>query len=325
MKLALGLRSLKLPDPGCVATIGNFDGVHLGHRAVIEKLATEGQRLGVPVLVVLFEPQPREFFDPDRAPPRLMRLREKIDRLSELPVDHVLVLRFNQTFAQLSPEDFIDHILIQSLKIRLLVIGDDFRFGKGRKGDFQLLVSRGLQAGYEVLDTPSILHHDQRISSTLIREALKEGNLELATTLLGKPFEVCGRIIHGQKRGRLLGFPTANLPMQRMHTPVQGVFAVTMRGLGPSSLPGVANVGSRPTVTGNSATLLETHLFDFKGDLYGRRVEVEFHAKIRDEQRFKDLTELRWQIERDLSSARAFFEDWGLPHASPQTHPVPRA
>ena len=317
MKIALGPRSLRLPPEGCVATIGNFDGVHLGHRAVIERLSLEGKRLGVPVLVVLFEPQPLEFFNPDLAPPRLMRLREKIDRLSELPIDQVLVLRFNRKLAGMSPEAFIDEILIQALRLRFLVIGDDFRFGLGRRGDFRLLRETGHQAGFEVADTPSVMTAGHRISSTLIREALMAGNLDLAATLLGKPYEVCGRIIHGEKRGRTLGFPTANLKMQRRQTPVKGVFAVTMRGVGQNPLPGVANVGKRPTVAGDSATLLETHLIDYHGDLYGRRVEVEFHAKIRDERRFADLDELRTQIEQDLMAARCFFEDRRLPKAAP--------
>lgn len=307
MRLALGLQSPHLPLSGCVATIGNFDGVHLGHRAVIERLVAEGRRLRLPVCVVLFEPQPREFFDPVGAPPRLMRLREKVDRLSELPVDYTLILRFNRVLAALAPEAFIQEILIQALNIGFLVVGDDFRFGQRRAGDFHLLQSYGARAGFAVADTPSVVIDGERVSSTLIREALLAGDLERAARLLGKPYEICGRIIHGRKRGRVLGFPTANLLMQRKNTPVQGVFAVTMRGLGEKPLPGVANVGSRPTVTGNETMLLETHLLDFSGDLYGKRVEVEFHQKIRDERRFGGISELRAQIEQDIQAARAFF------------------
>ncbi len=315
MRLALGLHSSELPEAGCVATIGNFDGVHLGHRKVIERLATEGQRLGLPVCVVLFEPQPREFFAPEQAPPRLMRLRDKIDRLSELPVDHVLILRFNPKLAAMSPEAFIEEILIQSLKVRFLVIGDDFRFGRKREGDYGLLVETGRRRGFEVADTHTVLAGGERISSTLIREALLQGDLDRARELLGKPYEVCGRIIHGQKRGRTFGFPTANLLMQRKNTPVRGVFAVTMRGLGPTPIPGVANVGSRPTVTGDPTMLLETHLLDFSGDLYGRRVEVEFHARLRDERRFDGIPELKAQIEMDIQAARAFFNGPSAPRA----------
>ena len=315
MQLALGLQSSTLPPQGCVATIGNFDGVHLGHRQVIERLAAEGERLNLPTCVVLFEPQPREFFDPEHAPPRLMRLRDKIDRLSELPVDHVLILRFSRALASMTPEAFIEDILIQSLKVRFLVIGDDFRFGRKREGDYAMLVEAGRRQGFEVADTKSVLSGQERISSTLIREALLEGDLKRAEALLGKPYEVCGRIIHGQKRGRTLGFPTANLLMQRKNTPVRGVFAVTMRGLGKDPLPGVANVGNRPTVTGDPTMLLETHLLDFKGDLYGRRVEVEFHARLRDERRFDGVEELKAQIEKDIEAARTFFAGPSAPRA----------
>jgi riboflavin kinase/FMN adenylyltransferase len=318
MKLALGLHSRNLPAKGCVATLGNFDGVHLGHRAIIERLAEEGQRLGLPVCVVIFEPQPREFFDPDNAPPRLMRLREKVDRLSELPVDHTLILRFTRALASLPPEAFIDQILVRALRTRHLVIGDDFRFGHRRAGDFALLKSRGAQAGFKVSDTPSVLIDGVRVSSTLIREALLAGDLDRAARLLGKPYEVCGRIIHGAKRGRALGFPTANLLLQRKNTPVRGVFAVTMRGLSESPLPGVANVGNRPTLSGDDTLLLETHLLDFDGDLYGKRVEVEFHQKLRDEHRYPGPDELRAQIERDIMAARDFF-------AGRQNHPSPES
>jgi len=307
MKIALGLQSQHLPSQGCIATIGNFDGVHLGHRGVIERLRREGERLQLPICVVLFEPQPREFFDPNHAPPRLMRLREKVDRLSELPVDHLLILRFNQALAQMLPEAFIKEILVDALKLRYLVIGDDFRFGRQRAGDFKGLRAAGSQYGFEVVDTPSVMMEGERVSSTLIREALTQGQLERAARLLGKPYEVCGRVIHGQKRGRTLGFPTANLLLQRKNTPVHGVFAVTMRGLGEHAIPGVANVGVRPTVTGNETILLETHLLDFKGDLYGKRVEVEFHSKLREERRFKDLLALKAQIELDIIAARTFF------------------
>lgn len=307
MELSVGLHSVTPSPGGCVATIGNFDGVHLGHRAVIERLAEEARRLDLPVCVVLFEPQPREFFAPDRAPPRLMRLRDKIDRLAELPVDRVLVLKFNPPLASLSPLAFIETVLVRALDVRFLVIGDDFRFGARRAGDFQLLLEAGARFGFKVADTRSVLADGQRISSTLIREALLRGDLERARELLGKPYEVCGRIMHGEKRGRTLGFPTANLALLRRHTPVRGVFAVTMQGIGPRPRPGVANVGQRPTVGEDKTVLLETHLLDFQGDLYGQRVAVEFHAKIRDEQRFAGLSDLKRQIEHDILAARQFF------------------
>lgn len=312
MRLALGLESRHLPSDGCVATIGNFDGVHRGHRAVIEQLAERASRLGLPGCVVLFEPQPMEYFAPEQSPPRLMRLIEKVDRLSELPVDHVLLLRFNRRLAALEAEAFIQTILVDTLRIRHLVIGDDFRFGRQRRGDFDMLKRAGKVAGFEVDDTPSVLMEGERVSSTLIRNALAMGDLAHATRLLGKPYEVCGRVVHGHKRGRLMGFPTANLLMRRKNTPVQGVFAVTMRGLGGDPMPGVANVGVRPTVTGDPSVILETHVLDFAGDLYGRKVEIEFHRKLREERRFDGLPALCAQIELDIQAARAFFAETAI-------------
>ncbi len=318
MRLIQGLGSKHLPERGCVATIGNFDGVHLGHRAVIEKLAQVGRQFGLPVCMVLFEPQPREYFDPANAPSRLMRLREKLDRLAELPVDLVLLLRFNRRLAELPADAFIRDILIESLRVKYLVVGDDFRFGKNRGGDFAMLREFGRRAGFEVADTPSVLLDGERVSSTLIREALAAGALDRAAGLLGRPYSVCGRIIHGAKRGRILGFPTANVLMRRKNTPLQGVFAVTMTGIVKEPWPGVANVGIRPTVAGGRTVLLETHLLDFSGDIYGRKVEVIFHRKLRDEQRFAGLPELRAQIERDVAAARDYFAS---PHSMPPFEP----
>ena len=309
MHLILGSAHPNLSERGCVATIGNFDGVHLGHRAVIEALAAAGRRLNLPTCVVLFEPQPREYFGPDDAPPRLMRLREKLDRLAELPVDYVLLLRFNRDLANLPAETFIEDILLGKLGVKYLVVGDDFRFGQRRRGDFAMLREFGLRRGFEVVDTPSVLVEGERVSSTLIREALAGGDLDRAARLLGRPYLVCGRVVHGAKLGRTLGFPTANLLMRRKNTPVQGVFAVTMAGLSEQPRPGIANVGIRPTVAGGRTVLLETFLFDFAEDIYGRMVEVVFHRKIRDERRFSGLPELRAQIEMDVAEARGYFQE----------------
>ena len=308
MHLAQGPSRLCLPERGCVATIGNFDGVHLGHRAVIERLAEVGRARQLPVCVVLFEPQPREYFEPDRAPPRLMRLREKLIRLSELPVDQVLLLRFQRRLANLSAEDFIDDLLIRRLRVQHLVIGDDFRFGQKRRGDFAMLRAFGQRAGFEVVDTASVVVDGERVSSTLIREALACTDLDRAARLLGRPYSVCGPIVHGDKRGRTLGFPTANVLMRRKNTPLQGVFAVTMTGIARKPVAGVANVGIRPTVDGRRV-LLETHLLDFSAEIYGRKVEVIFHRKLRDETRFAGLAELRNQIETDVISAKRYFAE----------------
>jgi len=307
MWLARGLGHLALPGDGCVATIGNFDGVHLGHRAVIENLAAQGGRLGLPVVVILFEPQPREYFCPERSPPRLTRFREKLGQLARLPVDGVLQLHFNRALADSQAEDFIRDVLVDSLRVKYLVVGDDFCFGKDRRGNFAMLQAFGAAHGFQVADTGSIQVDTERVSSTLIREALTAGGMAQAARLLGRPYSVIGRVCQGRQLGRQLGFPTANIAMMRKKTPVQGVFAVTMTGISALPLLGVANVGTRPTVDGRSAAQLETHLFDFTGDLYGRLVEVHFHEKLRDEQRFANVQALREQIDKDAGQARAYF------------------
>ncbi len=307
MYLARGLKHLAVPQAGCVATVGNFDGVHLGHRAVIENLAAEGQRLGVPSVVILFEPQPREYFDPESAPARLTRLREKLSHLAKLPIDAVLLLRFDHALAESPPEDFIQTVLVKNLHVRYLVVGDDFRFGKDRRGNFAMLKEAGTKAGFEVADTVSVQVAGARVSITLIREALVGGDMRKAAELLGRPYSVIGRVRYGERLGRKLGFPTANIALMRKKTPVQGVFAVTMTGVCGRPLPGVANVGSRPTLEGEHTAQLETYLFDFAGDIYGRLVEVHFHQKLREERRFENVQALREQIERDTQQAKAYF------------------
>jgi riboflavin kinase/FMN adenylyltransferase len=307
MWLVRGLGRLDLPAEGCVATIGNFDGVHLGHRAVIENLAAQGQRLGLPVVVVLFEPQPREYFDPELAPARLTRFREKLAQLERLPVDGVLLLHFDNALAQSPPLDFIRSVLVESLKVRYLVVGDDFRFGYRRQGNFALLQEIGAAMGFEVADTGSLLVDGERVSSTLVREVLAAGSMADAAKFLGRPYSILGRVCQGAKLGRQLGFPTANIALLRKKTPLRGVFAVTMTGVKEYPLPGVANIGARPTVSGRPQVKLETHLFDFSGDIYGRLVEVHFHHKLRDEQRFADLESLKRQIAVDVGRAREVF------------------
>jgi len=307
MFLARGLRHLVLPEEGCVATIGNFDGVHLGHRAVIEALAAHGRRLGLPTIIILFEPQPREYFDPQRAPPRLSRFREKLSQFDRLPVDGVLELHFHRLLADLSASDFIKNVLVESLRVKYLVVGDDFRFGRNRHGDFAMLRRAGAAYGFDVADTGSVEEGGLRVSSTLIRQALGLGNMEDAKHMLGRPYSIMGRVCQGAKLGRKIGFPTANIALMRKKTPLQGVFAVTMDGITGQPLAGVANVGLRPTVDGRRTAQLETHLFDFAEDIYGKLVEVHFHHKLREERRFESLEALRRQIERDASQARAYF------------------
>lgn len=310
MRLIRGTRHLKpLPD-GCVLSIGNFDGVHLGHQAVIEKLAEQGGRLGLPVLLMVFEPQPLEFFLQDNAPSRLTRLREKIIQLAKLPVDGVLIMRFDQQFADCDPERFIQEVLVDVLRIRYLVVGDDFHFGKARRGNFALLEEQGQRFGFHVEDTLSYQVAGHRVSSTLIRDALGAGDLAQAEQLLGRPYSVCGRVVHGEKRGRQLGFPTANIQMQRKNTPIEGVFAVTMTGIDERVFAGVANVGVRPTLGNASRVLLETHLFDFDKEIYDHYVEVHFREKIRSEQQFRSVDELKAQIAQDVARARTILADF---------------
>ncbi|QXP84399.1 bifunctional riboflavin kinase/FAD synthetase [Methylococcus sp. Mc7] len=306
MRIIHGLSGTICP-PACVASIGNFDGVHLGHQTLVRRLAEEGHRLGLPVAIVLFEPQPREFFEKDQSPPRLMRLSEKLTRLADLPVDWVLLLRFDAQLANLAPEDFVRRILAERLHVRHLIVGDDFRFGRGRSGDHELLCRLGRLHGFTVSDTESVTVDGVRVSSTRVREALWQGDMAGAARLLGRPYVLRGRVVHGDQLGRRLGFPTANIELRRENIPVQGVFAVTMSGISAEAWPGVANIGIRPTVSGNRKAMLETHLFDFSGDLYGRRVEVHLHHKLRDEMRFADLEDLKEQIARDAAAARSYF------------------
>ena len=307
MHLIRGLSHLEPFKNGCVLSIGNFDGLHLGHRAVIKKLAERGEALGLPVVIMTFEPQPLEYFLGDNAPSRLMCLREKVIEFTKLPVDNLLMVRFNRYFANCDAEQFIDDILINKLNVKHLVIGDDFHFGKARRGNFAMLKEKGKLYGFSVEDTGSCQVAGLRISSTLIRDALGAGDLIQAEKLLGHCYSVCGRVAHGEKLGRTIGYPTANIKMFRKNTPVNGVFAVTMAGIDGLELEGVANVGTRPTVDGGSKVVLETYLFDFDKEIYGRYVEVRFKQKIRDEIRFQSLEQLKAQIEKDVAEAKNIF------------------
>jgi riboflavin kinase/FMN adenylyltransferase len=238
-----------------------------------------------------------------------MRLREKVIEMAKLPVDNLLIVRFNQNFANRDAEQFIEHILINTLNVKHLVIGDDFHFGKARRGNFAMLKEKGRLNGFTVEDTGSFQLGGLRISSTLIRDALVAGDLKGAEKLLGHCYSVCGRIAHGDKLGRTIGYPTANIRMHRKNTPVNGVFAVTMTGIDGLEFEGVANVGTRPTLDGGSKVILETYLFDFNKEIYGRYVEVHFHQKIRDESRFHSLEELKAQIVKDVAETKKIFAE----------------
>jgi len=310
MELIRGLHNLKPHHRGCVATIGNFDGVHLGHQAVIRQVMDKGNELGLPVAVITFEPQPQEYFRPDEVPSRLTRFREKVLILETLFVDRVLCLRFNRQLASLTADDFVQRILVDGLGVKYLVVGDDFKFGKGRTGDFAYLQSIGPELGFEVSDTDSFSFAGERVSSTRIREALETGDLLLAKQMLGRDYSMRGRVAHGDKRGRTIGFPTANIYLHRKSSPLYGVYSVQLHSkhpqIGGHVLNGIANVGQRPTV-GGTRTLLEVHLFDFSADIYGAYVDVTFLQKIRDEHRFESFEALKAQIALDVEQAKAFF------------------
>lgn len=306
MELVRGLHNLRPQHRGCAVTIGNFDGVHLGHQSVLGQLAERATELQVPVTVVTFEPQPMEYFSPETAPPRLTRFREKVEALRRFGVDRVVNLRFDSRLAGMAPETFVRQILLDGLGVKYLVVGDDFRFGRDRAGTFSMLEQAGDEHGFPVVNMHTFGIEGHRVSSTRIREALASGDLAAAEALLGRQYRMSGRVAHGDKRGRQIGFPTANIHLHRTAAPVSGVFAVEMFGLPHEPVPGIANVGSRPTVDG-TRTLLEVNLFNFSGNIYGCHVQVEFLHKIRDEQRFESFDALKAQIERDVVEARGYF------------------
>ncbi|MEH0873450.1 bifunctional riboflavin kinase/FAD synthetase [Pectobacterium cacticida] len=307
MQLIRGIHNLRAQHYGCVLTIGNFDGVHLGHQMLLERLKQEGHARGLPVMVMIFEPQPLELFAAERAPARLTRLRDKVKYLAQAGVDFLLCVRFDARFAANDAETFVASLLVKALGVKFLVVGDDFRFGAGRQGDFLLLQKAGQAAGFDVISTDSFCNGGKRVSSTAVREALSHDELELAESLLGHPYSISGRVEHGKELGRTIGFPTANLPLKRQVSPVSGVYAVCVYGVAKEPLPGVANIGTRPTVNGDKRQQLEVHLLDVTMDLYGRHIEVVLRKKIRNEQRFASLEALKQQIADDVVTARTFF------------------
>lgn len=304
MELVRGLHNLRSDHRGCVATIGNFDGVHLGHQSVFRHLMEKGAELRLPTTVVTFEPQPREFFQAATAPARLTRLREKLEAIQDVGVERVVVLEFNKRLAAMPAKRFVEELLVDGLGTCFLSVGDDFRFGQGRQGDYELLQQMGKLHGFEVENMNTYRLDADRVSSTRIRELLTLGDFETANQYLGRPYRICGRVGHGDKRGRDIGYPTLNLNLHRRVSPLHGVYAVRVEGLAPAALPGVANIGVRPTVEGDLRYLLEVHLFDFARSVYGEHVSVEFVRKLRDEQRFEDFSALRQQIHLDAQTAR---------------------
>ncbi|MBV5310712.1 bifunctional riboflavin kinase/FAD synthetase [Chromatium okenii] len=307
MRLIRGLHNLRSTDYGCVATIGNFDGVHLGHRAVFKRLLARGRELSLPATVITFEPQPLEFFNPTAAPARLTRLREKLAAINHNGIERVMLLEFNPNLAALPARDFVQQLLIDGLGVRFLLVGDDFRFGHKRSGDYALLQTMGAveDADFTVENLHTVTHNDARISSTRVREALAQGDFTQAQHLLGRAYQIAGRVAYGEQRGRTIGFPTININLHRRFSPLRGVYAVVVHGLGESPHPGVANIGNRPTISGRDDRL-EVHLFDFNEQLYGRHLAVEFRHKLRNEQRFESFDALKQQIQQDAAAARAY-------------------
>ncbi|MEZ5564464.1 MAG: bifunctional riboflavin kinase/FAD synthetase [Gammaproteobacteria bacterium] len=288
---------------GCVATIGVFDGVHLGHQRILERVLAVSVQQAVPSLVFSFEPTPQEAMNPSNPPARLMRLREKVLVLDAAGLDYLYCPPFEGALQSLSPEEFIEHVLVQRLGVRHLVVGDDFRFARRRAGTYAHLEAGGRQFGFGVEAVGGVTLAGQRVSSTAVRQALAAGDLERAQSLLGRPYRMVGRVSRGRQLGRKLGFPTANMRLDRRVSPVSGIFAVRIHGIDKVPRDAVASVGTRPTV-GGVEPLLEVYVFDFNGDLYGRQVAVDFVARLRDEARFDDLDALRGQMERDAAKAR---------------------
>jgi riboflavin kinase / FMN adenylyltransferase len=306
------LRHLSARPAASVAlTIGNFDGVHLGHRAIVERLTDAARERQLTACVMTFEPHPREFFAPDRAPTRLTSLREKLELLAELGVEQVHVRRFDYDFARVTAEEFIERVLVTGLRARWVLVGDDFRFGARRQGDVAMLRDALPGRGVEVAQMQTVLLGGIRVSSTEVRERLARGDLHGAAQLLGRPYSISGRVVGGERLGKRLGFPTANLQMKHNRPPLAGIFVVEVLGLGQPPAQGVASLGVRPTIGEGGAPVLEVHLLDFAREIYGQHLQVLFLHKLRDEEKFADLEILKRHIARDVEDARRFFRHRG--------------
>ncbi len=301
------LRGLQSPDQQpIVLTIGNFDGVHLGHQALLNQLKEAAKARGLPAAVLVFEPHPREFFTPQQAPTRLTNMREKLELFTELGLDRVYVCHFNSEFAQMSAADFI-HALHEKLLVKFVLIGDDFRFGSGRSGDFALMEKIGSQHGFAVQSMHTVQHEGIRISSTAVRTALAEGHMRMAQRYLGRPYSISGRVEHGDGMGHKLGFATANIQLKHNRPPLSGIFVVRMQGDDLPPTNGVASLGMRPTLHQDGKYVLEVHLFDFSNDLYNKHMRVDFLHKLRGEEKYSDIEALKRQIALDVSNAKQWF------------------
>ena len=303
MELVRGLANLRDAHRGAVVTIGNYDGVHRGHQHMLATVTGRARELGLPATVVTFEPTPREYFEGDSAPARLMRLREKLEALPLYGVDRVVVLRFDRRMQAMGADEFVERLLVRGLGARHVVVGHDFHYARRREGNIDTLRAAGDRHGYTVEEVGRFLVDGERVSSSLVREALGRGDLARAGLLLGRPYRMAGRVRRGQQLGRRLGYPTANLALHRKVVPLWGVFAVRVSGAGLVDHPAVASLGTRPTIDGTEP-LLEVHVFDHDGDLYGRYLDVDFVRRLRDERRFESLDSLVEQMHRDAAEAR---------------------
>lgn len=303
-----GMRNFKPQPRGCVVTIGAFDGVHLGHQRLLTRVKQLSQQLQLPSVVMIFEPLPREYFLLHQAPARLMRVREKVEALLAEGVDKVLCLRFNAGLRGLSADQFVQQILLDGLNVKHIVVGDDFRFGSNREGDFDALVKIGAEKGFAVEDSPTLVIDGERVSSSRIRELLDAGDFAAAERMLSRPYAITGRVSVGQQLGTQLGIPTANLNLKRNRAPLSGVFVVEAE-VGGVWYQGAANVGARPTIGDLVVPVLEVHLLDFSGDIYRQQMRVVFRHKLREEQKFATLDELVVAIKHDISQARAWFAE----------------
>ena len=313
MTLMRDLDPLRLANQQSVVTIGSFDGVHLGHQSILQLVIDRAESLNCRSVIMTFEPQPQEYFSAQKAPPRLMRLREKIEALLDFGVDLVVCMRFNEQLRCLTAKQFVSKILVEGVKTKHLIVGDDFRFGCDRKGDFKMLEAMGREQGFSVQDTQTVQVQSQRVSSTLVRELLQCSDFKSVADLLGRSFTISGKVTYGQQLGRKLGFPTANINLNRFRAPLAGVYAVWVEIEGMSErFKGAANVGVRPTIGDKVKPILEVHLLDFDQQLYGQRITVEFVHKIRDEQQFTSLDNLAESIGEDVKKIEQWFIDNNL-------------
>ncbi|HED15573.1 MAG TPA: bifunctional riboflavin kinase/FAD synthetase [Gammaproteobacteria bacterium] len=307
MQIIRGLNNLRPEDSGCVATIGKFDGVHRGHKMVIDQLRNCGNQLGLPVTVITFEPQPPEFFSGATAPARLTNFRDKLNALRAAGVDRVCCLRFNRLLAATPADDFVHRYLVQGLGIKHLVVGDDFRYGRGRTGDFDSLVAAGKHYVFNVERMASCIIKGRRVSSSWLRQLLEVGDFVQVCKVLGRPYKMTGRVRHGRELGRSIGFPTANIALGQRRLILAGVYCVRVHGMAPTALPAISNIGYRPTIDNSKQQLLEVHIMDYSGNLYGRNLEVEIVHKVRNEQKFASIDALVSQIRKDVLVARRYF------------------